>query len=64
MDTARRRSSAPAISSALGLPAALKEVGIDDIHFDIMAQKAADGCVGSYVPLSKEDILSIFNAAR
>jgi hypothetical protein len=28
-----------------------------------MAQKAADGCVGSFVPLSKEDIVSIFEAA-
>lgn len=45
------------------LPAALHEVGIDDSHFDIMAQKAAAGCKGSFVPLSQEDIKSIFAAA-
>lgn len=65
MDTARQAIQCTRdFFRSLGLPATLKEVGIDDTHFDIMAQKAADGCVGSYVPLSKEDILSIFNAAR
>ncbi|MCI6675307.1 MAG: iron-containing alcohol dehydrogenase [Clostridiales bacterium] len=47
----------------MNLPASLHEVGIDDTYFDIMAQKAADGSVGSFVPLSKEDIISIFRAA-
>lgn len=45
------------------LPATLHEVGIDGSHFDIMAQKAATGCKGSFVPLSEEDIKSIFTAA-
>lgn len=45
------------------LPATLHEVGIDDAHFDIMAQKAADGCKGSFVPLTTEDIKAIFTAA-
>lgn len=45
------------------LPATLGEVGIDDSHFDIMAQKAAAGCKGSFVPLSEEDIKAIFTAA-
>lgn len=45
------------------LPATLHEVGIDGSHFDIMAQKAAAGCKGSFVPLSEEDIKSIFDAA-
>lgn len=45
------------------LPATLHEVGIDGTHFDMMAQKAADGCKGSFVPLSAEDIKSIFTAA-
>lgn len=45
------------------LPATLHEVGIGDSHFDIMAQKAAAGCKGSFVPLSEEDIKSIFTAA-
>lgn len=47
----------------MNLPAALHEVGIDDAHFDEMARKAADGCKGSFVPLSKEDIKSILTAA-
>ena len=41
----------------------LSYVGIDKEYFDIMAQKAADGCKGSFVPLSKEDIVSIYEAA-
>lgn len=47
----------------MNLPATLHEVGIDSTHFDIMAQKAADGCKGSFVPLSKDDIKAIFTAA-
>ncbi|MBR5228969.1 MAG: iron-containing alcohol dehydrogenase [Firmicutes bacterium] len=47
----------------LNLPATLSDVGIDSTHFDIMAEKAAAGCEGSFVPLSKEDIKSIFMAA-
>ena len=38
----------------MGLPQTLSDVGIDKEHFDIMAQKAADGCVGSFVPLLKQ----------
>ena len=48
----------------LEIPSSLKEVGIeDDRHFEVMAEKAAAGCEGCYVPLSKEDIISIFNQA-
>lgn len=47
----------------MNLPSTLREVGIDETHFDIMAEKAAEGSVGSYVPLSKEDIISIYKAA-
>lgn len=47
----------------MGLPQTLTEVGIDRKYFDIMAEKAANGCKGSFVPLSKEDIISIFEAA-
>ena len=48
----------------MGMPANLRAVGItDDKNFDIMAQKACDGCKGSFVPLSKEDIIEIFKAA-
>lgn len=47
----------------LNLPASLREVGIGSEHFDVMAQKAADGCKGSFVPLSKDDVKAIFTAA-
>ncbi len=46
------------------LPATLRDVGIDsEEHFRIMAEKAAKGCVGSYMPLAPEDIVAIFKAA-
>lgn len=46
------------------LPAYLRAVGIDsDEHFEIMAEKAAEGCVGCFVPLTKDDIVEIFRSA-
>lgn len=48
---------------SMNLPATLHEVGIDQTHFEEMAKKAAQGSVGSYVPLSKEDIVKIYTAA-
>lgn len=46
------------------LPANLRAVGIDsDEHFEVMAEKAAEGCVGCFVPLTKDDIVEIFRAA-
>lgn len=48
----------------MGMPANLRAVGItDDSNFEIMAQKASEGSKGSFVPLSKEDIIEIFRAA-
>ena len=48
----------------MGLPKNLRAVGItDDSNFDVMAQKACDGSKGSFVPLSKEDIVAIYKAA-
>lgn len=48
----------------MGMPANLRAVGItDDKNFDKMAQKACDGCKGSFVPLAKQDIVEIFKAA-
>lgn len=47
----------------MGLPATLRDVGIDETHFDIMAQKASAACANTYVPLSKQDVLAIFKAA-
>ncbi|MBR6136167.1 MAG: iron-containing alcohol dehydrogenase [Clostridia bacterium] len=48
----------------LHIPMTLREVGITEkTNFEIMAEKAANGCKGCYVPLSKEDIIKIFEAA-
>ena len=48
----------------MGMPANLRTVGItDETNFEIMAQKACEGSRGSFVPLSKEDIMEIFRAA-
>ena len=48
----------------MGMPANLRAVGItDDKNFEVMAQKACDGSKGSFVPLTKEDIVEIFRAA-
>lgn len=48
----------------MGLPANLRAVGItDDKNFEIMAKKACDGSKGSFVPLTKEDIVEIYKAA-
>ena len=48
----------------MGLPANLRAVGItSDEHFEVMAEKAAKGSVGCFVPLTKDDIVEIFRAA-
>lgn len=47
----------------MGLPSTLREVGIDETYFDVMAEKAAAGCKGSYVELTKEDIVHIYENA-
>lgn len=47
----------------MNLPATLTEVGIDETHFEEMAEKAEKGCKGAYVPLSKADIIGIYKAA-
>ena len=52
-------------TETMHMPATLHEVGItDEEHFDVMAQKAADGSKGSFVPLAKEDIVEIYRAAK
>lgn len=46
------------------MPANLRAVGITEkTHFEQMAEKAAAGCEGCFVPLTKEDVVSIFEAA-
>lgn len=48
----------------MGIPQYLHEIGItEDVHFEKMAEKAAKGSVGSFVPLSKDDIVAIYKAA-
>ena len=51
-------------TQTMHMPATLREVGItDEKNFEVMAQKAANGCKGSFVPLSKDDIVEIYRAA-
>ena len=48
----------------MGMPKNLRAVGItEQVNFEKMAQKAAEGSRGSFVPLSKKDIEKIFKAA-
>lgn len=48
----------------MGIPANLRAVGItDDRNFEVMAKKAYEGSKGSFVPLSKDDIVEIYRAA-
>ena len=50
--------------TSIGMPAHLSELGIDDAHFDIMAEKAANGGLAhGFEPLAKEDVLKIFRMA-
>jgi alcohol dehydrogenase YqhD (iron-dependent ADH family) len=48
---------------ALGLPANLRDIGINDQYFDVMAEKAAVFLDKAYVPLSKDDVKKIFYSA-
>lgn len=49
---------------SLNLPSALHEIGIDETHFDIMAQKAANGGLQyGFAPLKAEDVKKIFKMA-
>ena len=48
----------------MGIPANLRAVGItDDRNFEVMAKKACEGSKGSFVQLSKDDIVEIYRAA-
>ena len=45
------------------LPTTLKEVGItEDIHFEEMAEKAANSIKGSYIPMDKDMIIRLYRA--
>ena len=48
----------------MGMPANLRSVGIEDEkNFRVMAEKAAAGSKGSFVPLTTDDIVEIYRAA-
>ena len=45
----------------LGLQSTLSEIGIDETHFDAMAQSACmGGSLPGIMPLNKEDIMAIY----
>lgn len=48
---------------SMGIPMTLHEVGIDEEHFDIMAEKASNKLQGGYRNLTPEDVKNIFKAA-
>ena len=50
----------------IGIPMSLKEIGIDDSKFEVMAEKAVryGGLASSYVPMDKLAVLKILNACR
>lgn len=48
----------------IGMPSHLKKLGIDQTHFDIMSEKAANGGLAyGFVPLTKEDVKEIYTMA-
>ncbi|MCD8036382.1 MAG: iron-containing alcohol dehydrogenase [Clostridiales bacterium] len=49
--------------SSLGMPSKLSEIGIDSTHFEEMAADCVRFCEGCYMPLTKEDIVNIYNKA-
>lgn len=50
--------------ASLGLPATLREVGINEDKLEIMAKQATrNGKVGNFMPLDSGDILNIFKAS-
>lgn len=50
--------------ASMNIPKTLRELGINDKDkFDIMAEQAAKGLDKAYCPLTKEDVLDIYEAA-
>ncbi|HWQ43286.1 MAG TPA: iron-containing alcohol dehydrogenase [Desulfosporosinus sp.] len=47
----------------LEIPATLREVGIDNTHLEIMAEKASKGLKDAFYPLTSKDVLDIFKAS-
>ena len=51
------------LQNQLGLPATLGQIGIDDTHLEVMAQKASPRGPYGYVPLMPQDMLAIYRSA-
>lgn len=49
--------------TAMDLPTNLREVGIGEENFEIMAEKAGAGLKKAFIPMDKEDVLAIYRAA-
>lgn len=47
----------------MDLPSTLREMGIGEEYFDVMAEKAGAGLKKAFIPMEKEDVLAIFRAA-
>lgn len=47
----------------LGIASRLSELGIDETHFEEMAEKAAKQAKGSYQPMTKDDIVKIYQSS-
>ena len=46
------------------MPSRLRDLDIDETHFETMAEKAADGGLeNGFIPLNKEDVMNIFKMA-
>ena len=49
----------------MGIPATLEAVGItEEDNFEVMAEKAVKNAAGWYVPLTKEEVVEIYRAAK
>lgn len=49
---------------SLGMPTTLKEVGIDEEHFQRMAEKCSHRLASGYVPLTVPEIVEVFEMAK
>lgn len=47
----------------MDLPSTLRELGIDEEYFDVMAKKAGAELKKAFIPMGTEDVLAIFKAA-
>jgi butanol dehydrogenase len=52
--------------TSLGIPMKLSEVGVDEEKFELMAEKAVKygGLKHAYVPMTKEDVIQIYQLCK